>query len=387
MKTFKLRLYPNKKQKDWFYINFSLCRKVWNDFLNMQNQRYFNNKKSKHLNYYDMNCILTQYKKENKIFKKADAIGLQSSLKILDLAFQAFFKKQRGNPHFKSWKQNQSYTTRNVKIKSKHRIQLPKVGQVKFYGRFPEGEIKTATIGYNKGLQEYWCTLACEVETKPKEKTNQMVGGDLGLKDLIILSNGEKEDMIRHDKDLQIELTKCQKIQARRYQHALKEIAWDKHNKVENVRTLFDFKNYQKARKQTAQIYRQIKGRREQYQHYISNKLVNNYDVVVLEKLSVKKMIKNHRLARAISNAGWYELVQKISYKCDWFGKQLVLIDPSYTSQICSECGYNNNRMGLSKDKWLGVREWTCPQCQTHHDRDVNAAINILNKGLQEVGH
>ena len=131
-----------------------------------------------------------------------------------------------------------------------------------------------------------------------------------------------------------------------------------------------------------AKYKQKIKNQREDQLHKLTTTMVRNYDVIVLEKLNVKAMMKNHKLARAISNASWSKLVTMLSYKCEWYGKQLIQVAPHYTSQICANCGKNNHRLGLNKSDWLSVREWDCPSCGAHLDRDINAAQNILARGL-----
>jgi putative transposase len=163
----------------------------------------------------------------------------------------------------------------------------------------------------------------------------------------------------------------------------ISQIENDTHEHPGNIRTLADFANYQKARRKVAAIKAHIANQRlDQLQKY-TTKLAKHYDVIVLEDLNVKGLLKNHKLARAISNASWGKLVTMIRYKCAWYGKQLILVPPSYTSQECAVCHARNHRLGLSKGQWLKVREWECPNCGAHLDWDINAAQNILAKGLK----
>jgi putative transposase len=188
----------------------------------------------------------------------------------------------------------------------------------------------------------------------------------------MITSDGVKYPTIRFDKILANKKHYWEKRLARRRLQAKKEIAWDKHNKVSEPRDLADFKNYQKAKIMVAKYSEKVVNQRNDYLHKLTKDLVEQYDVIKIEDLKTKNLLKNHKLARAIANQSWRELRKQLEYKCEWYGKQLVIVNPRKTSQICSSCGYDDGKHTLD------IRQWTCPKCGTHHDRDINAAINIL---------
>ncbi|GBG93566.1 hypothetical protein LFYK43_00250 [Ligilactobacillus salitolerans] len=249
------------------------------------------------------------------------------------------------------------------------------------------GKVKRATVRINSQGQ-YYATVLIESEKQAlKPKTKQVVGIDLGLDSLMILSNGQNVNMVNFDTDAKKQIRVWERKMARRRQNALKEIAFDKHDKVLFPRTsLRQFPRYQQARRTAAKLKRQVSDRRNDKLQKLTTQLVQAYDVIVVEKLNTQDMLKNHHLARAISNAGWGNLVAMLQYKCDWYGKQLLMVDPKNTSRICSTCGQHNQQfVGLSQHEWLAVREWQCPTCGTHLDRDINASLNILNRGLAQI--
>lgn len=386
LKAFKMRIYPNQIQKIHLKQTFGCARFVWNQMLDMQTKRYLNNPKAPYLNNYAMNNLLPQLKREYPWLKEAESTALQSVNRDLNDAFKRLFKKQNQRPNFKSKRYSQSYTSKyvnnNILIVDEHHIKLPKLGIVAFRaGRIPVGKIKAVTVRKNV-VGQYYIAVLAECASQTLTKTRKVVGGDLGLKALLNLSDGGKEPLVRYDKVLTNKLHVWERKAARRRRLAEKEIAWDHHDKAIAPRTLSNFKNYQKARIQVAKIKQKIANQRlDQIQKY-TTQLVRQYDLIVLEKLNIKGLLKNHKLARVISNATWSKLVSTLAYKCEWYGKQFLQVNPAYTSQICSYCDNNNQRLGLSKSEWLAVREWDCPKCQAHLDRDTNAARNILASGL-----
>lgn len=377
LKGIKLRIYPNLEQQDKIIANFGYNRFVWNQMLDMMIQRYENNPKAPFLNSFALNNLLKQLKSENPFLKEAESTSLQNTNHDLIEAYKKFFREHKGFPKFKSRKfPKQSYQSNSVNRNIQqigNQLRLPKLGLIKFKcGRKIEGKIKNATIRLST-TGKFYAILLVDTEIPELPKTHYSVGIDMGVSDLMITSDGVKYPTIRFDKILANKKHYWEKRLARRRLQAQKEIAWDKHNKVLVPRDFSDFKNYLKAKHMVAKYNEKITNQRNDYLHKLTKSLVETYDVIKIEDLKAKNLLKNHKLARAIANQSWRELRSQLEYKCDWYGKQLVIVNPYKTSQVCSECGYDDGKHTLD------IREWTCPSCGTHHDRDINAAINILN--------
>lgn len=376
LRAIKTRIYPNQAQQDKIIANFGCCRFVWNKLLNMQIERYNNG--GSYVNEFGMNYLIKCLKQEYPFLKQAESTSLLHVSRDLHRAFQKLFKEHVGYPKFKSRKfPKQSYQSNsvnhNIQQTDKHAIKLPKLGDMRFKsGRQVTGKVKNVTIRLS-ATGKYYAIVLIEEDISKLPTTNQSVGIDMGVADLMITSDGVKFPTIRFDKVLSRKKHYWEKRLARRRLQAMKEIAWDHHSKVLVPRELSDFSNYLKAKCMVAKYNEKIANQRNNYLHNLTKQLVEQYDVIKIEDLKTKNLLSNHKLARAIANQSWRELRSQLEYKCAWYGKQLVTVNPRKTSQMCSSCGYDDGKHTLD------IREWTCPQCGVSHDRDINAAKNILS--------
>lgn len=361
LKAYKFRLNPTKDQKTLIEKHIGSCRFVYNWALAEKIETYEQTGKS--ISQFDLNKKITTLKEEKTWLTEVNSQSLQGMTRNLESAFTKFFREKTGFPNFKSKKNPiqsfpipQHYT---VDFEN-NTLKLPKIGVVKaiLHRKF-EGSLKVATLSKSCTGKYYISILVDDGTVIPEKQefiTETTIGIDVGIKDFAVLSNGEK---LENPKYLKASIKKLKALQ--------RQVS----------RKVKGSNNRRKAINKLAKLHEKITNQRNDFQNKLSFKLISENQAIALETLNVDGMIKNHHLAQSISDASWSSFVTKLQYKAEWSGKTILRIgrfQPS--SKVCNNCGYYN------KDLTLKIREWTCPDCNAFHDRDVNAAINIKKFAL-----
>lgn len=361
LKAYRYRIYPNKEQADMLNRHIGHCRFVWNWALGKKTETYQQTGKS--ITRFQLQAQLPIMKKTEEFawLSEVNSLSLQATLEILEKTFTGFFRDKKGYPKFKSKrndKQSFSIPQNTVVDFEQGKISIPKVKDIKakLHRKF-EGKVKTCTISRNTVGQYFISIFVDNQELLPTKKPldeNQAIGFDLGIKQFLVASNG---DVVANPRHLKTKIVRLKFLQ--------KELS----------RKVKGSSNRDKVRKRVAKLHLKISNSRLDFLHQTTSRLVkSDYNTFCIEDLSVSNMVRNHKLAQAISDVSWSKFLEILTYKCDWYGKNIIKIGRfDASSQICSGCGYQNRQV-----KDLAIREWTCPSCKANHDRDINASKNIL---------
>ena len=361
-RTYKFRLYPNKAQTELLSKHFGCSRFVYNYFLNQRKEQYRLTGKSDA--FYAQAKTLTTLKKQEETawLNEVNAQALQFAIRSLETAYNNFFKKRAKFPKFKSKHSKNSFTVPQYASVVGGRLFICKFKEgIKCrVHREIKGKIGKVTITKTPSGKYFVSVFTEEEYITPLKKTGKSVGVDMGLKDLLITSEGETFKINRYTRRYEYKLAKAQKHLSRKKKGS---------------------RGFENQRLKVARLHEKISNSRADYLHKCSISLIRRYDTICIEDLNIKGMTKNHHLSKSITDASWRKFVSMLTYKTEWNDKKVVKIDRYFpSSQTCNVCGYVNKDI-----KDLSIREWECPKCHTHHDRDVNAAINILRFGLNNI--
>lgn len=373
LKSIKIRIYPDDVQKEFISKQMGCCRFIYNKLLDYKKTQYEQNKLN--ISWKDLGKYLTNLKKQKEYLFLNDVYtqSLQQSIMDLIKAYDNFFKLHKGYPKFKSKKDTkQTCRFTNIIFKNKRKINGNRITLIKqlknilfkcsreneIYLNHNEKYIHSITLT-KTATNKYYLSILINYNTQQKEKLDTVIGLDLGIKDFIVDSNGNRYENKHFYKNQEKKLMKLQKQLSKKQEES---------------------NNRNKVRIKLAKVYEKIKNQRNTYLHQITSKLVNENQIICIEDLNVNGMMQNHKLSKSIQELSLYEFRRQLEYKCRWYGRQLIIIDRFYpSSKTCHNCGY------IYKDLKLSQREWICPQCKSLIDRDYNASLNILSQGLKQM--
>jgi putative transposase len=359
-KAYKYRFYPSDEQQRLLAQTFGCCRYVYNWALQQRTDAYYQHGERLYYEGTAQRLVLLKKQEETKWLNEVSSVPLQQALRHLDKAFRNFFEGRADYPTFKKKRHQQAATyASNAFSWNERSLTLAKMDTaltIVWHRPLPDG-CKPSSVTITKDeADRYFVSILVEEDIKPLEVTPKMVGLDLGLKSMVITSDGHTHGNPKFFAKDEKKLAKAQRRLAKKKKGS---------------------KNRNKARLTVARVHKKIADRRRDYQHQLSVDIIRENQVVCVESLQVKNMVKNHCLAKAISDVGWSEFVRQLEYKAQWYGRTLVKIDKWYpSSKRCFGCGH------ILDSLTLDVRTWTCPQCGVVHDRDINAAKNVLAAGL-----
>ncbi len=359
-RAYKYRFYPSEEQKRILAQTFGCCRYVYNWALRERTDAYYQHGERLYYEGTAQRLVLLKKQEDTIWLNEVSSVTLQQSLRHLDRAFRNFFEGRAEYPTFKKKRHQQSATyASNAFTWDGQTLTLAKMDaplDITWHRPLPDGCKPSSVTVTRDEAHRYFVSILVEEDIKPLPVTPKMVGLDLGLKSMVITSDGQTYGNPQFFAKDEKKLAKAQRRHAKKKKGS---------------------KNRAKARLSVARIHKKIADRRRNYQQQLSTHIIRENQVVCIESLSVKNMVQNHCLAKAISDVGWSEFVRQLEYKAQWYGRTLVKIDKWYpSSKRCFDCGHILDSLSLD------VREWTCPECGVHHDRDINAARNILAVGL-----
>lgn len=353
MKAFKTRIYPTPEQIELINKTIGCCRFVYNNGLNAKITQYEKDKTS--VSAYDLIKKLPKQKQEFEWLKEVEAQSLQQSLIDLQSAYTKFFREHKGFPNYHKKGVKDSFRSLKAQYVTRHKIKLPKIGEIQVAEKLKKKwNIRSATISKRAGM--YFVSLLIDYTPPKIKKSGEVVGIDVGVKTFAVLSNGKEYKNLKVLRKYENRLGRLQRILS----HTQK-----------------GSNNRNKVKTKLARLYLKVANIRQDFLNKTSSEIAKSYSLVAIEDLNILGLLKNHKLAKSISDCSWGEFVRQLEYKCEWYNCELHKIgrfEPS--SKLCSVCGYKMDKMPLN------IREWTCPSCNTHHDRDLNASMNILKIAL-----
>lgn len=354
-RAYKYRMYPTDEQKKILARTFGCCRFIYNWALRQKTDAFYN--EHQRLYYKDLSEALTHLKKHPNYawLNEVSAVPLQQALRHLDQAFLNFFEGRAQHPTFKKKRNQQSATYLSNAFKwDGSTLTLAKMEtplDIVWSRSLPEGAKPSSVTITKDGADRYYVSILVEENIPSLPQTATAIGADLGLKSFVVLSDGQAVGNPQFFRKEEKKLARAQRRHAKKQKGS---------------------KNREKARRKVARLHARITDRRRDFSHKLSTRLIRENQTVCVESLHVKHMVKNRKLSKAISDVGWSEFVSQLDYKAQWYGRHLVKIDKWYpSSKRCFDCGH------LLDSLPLDVREWTCPVCGTHHERDINAAKNV----------